>query len=78
MLQQLLLHRVEHCAVGNALNGLYRLTFNLSSQYKAGAHQSIIDENRAGAAITGVTANLGANEFELVPQHVGQNLPGSG
>ena len=23
MLQQLLLYRVEHCAVGNALNGLY-------------------------------------------------------
>ena len=39
---------------------------------EAGADRLAVEEHRAGAAVAGVAADLGAGQAELVAQHLGQ------
>ena len=76
MLQQFLLYRVYFTAVGDTLDRLHRLAFYFGSQHQAGTHQSIIHQNRTGAAITRVAADLGADQLKLIAEYFCQHLPG--
>jgi len=63
-------------AIGNALHRLYRLTLYFRCQHQTGTHQTIIHQYGASAAVTGIAANLGANQLELIAEHLSQHLTG--
>ena len=63
MFQQFLLNGMQLTTIGHTLDRLHRLTLDLSGQHQAGTHQPIIQQHRAGTTITGVAADLGADQL---------------
>ena len=49
-----------------------RAVLRLADRDQAGADLRAVQQHRAGAAIAGIAADLGAGETEIVAQHVGQ------
>ena len=61
-------------AVGEAFDGTHRAAGNAGRRNQAGADRLVVQHHRAGAAIAGVTADLGAGEMQFVAQHRRQPL----
>ena len=55
-------------AVAQALDRLDRAARDLAHRHQAGADLSPVEQHRAGAAVAGVAADLGAGEAEIVAQ----------
>ena len=66
------LQRPPDRIVRDAFDGLHPPALELCRRNEAGAGLLLVDEHRAGAAIAGVAADLGAGEAELLAQHARQ------
>ena len=76
MIEELLLQRMQRGAIGHAFDGFDLAAFGLDAEDQAGADQTAIDGDRAGAAVAGAAAFLGAGEADAVAQRVEQRLIG--
>ena len=59
---------------GQPFDGGDRAPRHLATGHKAGAQLFAVDQDRAGAAVAGVAADLGAGETEHVAQRVAQSV----
>jgi hypothetical protein len=74
VLDELALEGVQFALVGHALDGGDLLVLRLDAQHQAGADQHAVDDDRAGAAVAGAAAFLGAGQPEAIAQAVEQGL----
>lgn len=58
-------------AVGQPFDGRHRCAGGRGRRHQAGTDGVAVDQHRAGAAITGVAADLGAGQLQFVTQHLG-------
>jgi len=58
------LDRLDHCAVG------------LDREHHAALHEHAVDEDRAGAAVASVAADMAAGQAEVVPNEVDEQTAG--
>jgi hypothetical protein len=72
------LQRVQFAVLGQALDGDDAAAFDAGDGDQARTDLAAVEQHRAGAAIAGVAADLGAGETERVTQHVGEALHGVG
>ena len=56
-------------AIGKTLHRTHRATFHRSGRHEAGAGRLAVEQHRAGAAVAGVAADLGAGQAEFVAQN---------
>ena len=77
VLDELFLQRVQFPRLSGAdsLDGDDLLASCLHRRVDAASHGLPVDQHRAGAAIPGLTADLGARQTELLPQYLGQTPP---
>ena len=76
MLQELLLHRMQLVALGDALDRGDRRALGFHAQHQAGTDQTAVHDDRAGAAVAGCAAFLAAGQADHVAQHIQQGLLG--
>src|SRR6185437_575328 len=69
------LHRMQLVALRDALDGGDAGTRSLSRQHGAGLHGPAVDMDDAGAALAGVTADMGASKVEVFAQEMDQKRP---
>ena len=60
--------RQRAVAVAEALDRLDRAARDLAHRDQAGADLPAVEQHRAGAAVAGIAADLGAGEAEVVAQ----------
>jgi hypothetical protein len=70
MLDERGLERVELATLGKALDGHDLCTFRLDREHGAGLHRAAVDIDRAGAAVTGLAADMGALQAQLLAQEM--------
>ena len=56
--------------IGEALDGDHLTALGLCDQHGAGFHRTAINVHRAGAALAGVTAHMGAGEHQVLSQRM--------
>ena len=66
------LQAVEASLPGEALHGFHVAPCGLGHGHHAAAHLGAVEQHRAGAAVAGVAAYLGAGEPEIVAERVGE------
>ena len=66
------LHGVQPAGPGDALDGGDAGTFELNRQQRAGFCGLAVEVDRAGPALAGVAADVGAGELQLLAQEVDQ------
>src|SRR6185295_2424933 len=66
---------VQLAALCDPLDGGYGGSFGLHGKHQAGGHDSIVHDDRAGAAIAVVATLLGAGKAEDIAQALQQALP---
>ena len=62
----------EGAVPGQALDGEDVAARDLAQRHQTGANLLAVEQHRAGAAIAGVAADLGADQPELLAEHVGE------
>ena len=72
MVEEGLLQRRERAVRRKALDRLDRAAGHLAHRDQAGADLPAVEQHRAGAAVAGVAADLGAGEAEIVAQRGGE------
>ena len=75
-LHESLLYGMQGIAAGQSLDSGHRLSVQVLYQDRAGVDGLAVQQNLAGAAITGPAAALGPRQGKAVPQKVQQGLAG--
>src|SRR5881227_1069791 len=77
VLPERLLQRVERAvpALRHSLDRLDVAAVRLRSQHRAALHRLAVQKHRAGAAVRGVTADVGAGQAKVVAQVVDEQKP---
>ncbi len=70
------LQRIEPAAFGETLDGHDRAALDLRRGDEAGADLRAVEQHRAGAAIAGIAADLGAGQPQILTQEVGEPADG--
>src|SRR5690242_2758152 len=76
LLPEALLQRVQLAGGGQALHGADLAPVDLDGQHRAGLDRAAVDQDRAGTAVGGVAAHVGAGQAEAAADQVGQQQPG--
>ena len=63
-------------AVGEPFHGAYLGAVGLNAEDQAGAHRSVVQDHRAGAADAVLAAQVGAGVAQVVAEHIGQGPAG--
>ena len=72
MAQEGFLQLGEHAIRRQPFDGDDIAALDLAQRHQAGADLLAIQQHRAGAAIAGIAADLGAGQAEILAQHIGQ------
>ncbi len=72
VLSERLLHRMQLSALRQPFDGRYVGTVGLGSQHGTGFDRLAVDVHDAGAALTGVAADVGAGEPQPVTEQTDQ------
>ena len=72
LLQEAVLDRVELAVLLQALDGRDLAAVGLHGEHGAGLHGHAVEQHRAGAAVGGVAADVGAGEAQVLAEQVDQ------